>query len=210
MPKNITISISDELAKKMDAMPEINWSEVCRQSISRYVEEKGTEERGELLKALDDHISKTPPTSEDKQKIRKEEIERFTKKWGTPDSTHDLSVLAPYIGISKKHTVKSGDEQIAELYIENRTKDAVHFTLKDFNPELYNEKIKAIADYLKSVGFDCGETHLESESAVTSWVTHSNKNFARDRLDKGHNFYGIFAQDKDDYVFIAYREVKPK
>jgi len=40
LPKDLTISISDELAEKMDMMPEINWSEVCRQAIIKYIDER--------------------------------------------------------------------------------------------------------------------------------------------------------------------------
>lgn len=37
MAKNITISIPDELSEKMGAFPEVNWSEICRQSIDNYI-----------------------------------------------------------------------------------------------------------------------------------------------------------------------------
>jgi len=53
LPKNLTISISDELAEKIDMMPEINWSEVCRQAISKYIDEKKIKEKGEPVKELE-------------------------------------------------------------------------------------------------------------------------------------------------------------
>lgn len=38
MAKNITISVPDELAKQMEKFRDVNWSEVCRSAIGRYVE----------------------------------------------------------------------------------------------------------------------------------------------------------------------------
>lgn len=38
LPKNVTVSISDDLAEKMDEMKDINWSEVCRRAIAKYIE----------------------------------------------------------------------------------------------------------------------------------------------------------------------------
>lgn len=38
MGKNLTISISDEVAQKMESFKEINWSEICRAAITSYIE----------------------------------------------------------------------------------------------------------------------------------------------------------------------------
>lgn len=38
MAKNITISVPNELAKQMEKFRDVNWSEVCRSAIGRYVE----------------------------------------------------------------------------------------------------------------------------------------------------------------------------
>jgi hypothetical protein len=37
VPRNLTISLPDELAKEMENYPEVDWSEVCRQAIEKYV-----------------------------------------------------------------------------------------------------------------------------------------------------------------------------
>lgn len=37
MTKNITVSISDELANEMIHFSEINWSEICRRAIQNYI-----------------------------------------------------------------------------------------------------------------------------------------------------------------------------
>ena len=36
---NVTFSVDDDLYKRMKSRPEIKWSEVCRQAITRYLEE---------------------------------------------------------------------------------------------------------------------------------------------------------------------------
>jgi hypothetical protein len=36
--KNVTIYLPDEVAQKMALLPEVNWSEICRQAITGYVE----------------------------------------------------------------------------------------------------------------------------------------------------------------------------
>lgn len=38
--KNLTISLPDELAKEMDKLPEVNWSELCRQCIHEYIQRR--------------------------------------------------------------------------------------------------------------------------------------------------------------------------
>jgi len=37
---NVTISVSDELKAEMDTLSEVNWSEVCRKAISRYIAQR--------------------------------------------------------------------------------------------------------------------------------------------------------------------------
>lgn len=38
--KNVTVSITEELAKELEGLPEVNWSEVCRQAIKKYIESR--------------------------------------------------------------------------------------------------------------------------------------------------------------------------
>jgi len=37
MVRNLTIRIDDETSKKMDKFPEVNWSQVARDAIKKYV-----------------------------------------------------------------------------------------------------------------------------------------------------------------------------
>lgn len=52
MTKNITLSISDRLGKKMNEMPEVNWSAVARGCIERYVENRRNPDISPLLEKL--------------------------------------------------------------------------------------------------------------------------------------------------------------
>lgn len=37
---NITLSVSEELKRRMDELPEVSWSDVCRRAIVRYIESR--------------------------------------------------------------------------------------------------------------------------------------------------------------------------
>ena len=43
--KNVTVGISDELAKKMEEFDEVNWSSICRKCIEKYIENRRSYER---------------------------------------------------------------------------------------------------------------------------------------------------------------------
>lgn len=53
MPKNVTVSLPDELYTRMERMPEINWSEVARKSFAEYIEGRENREKTELVKDLE-------------------------------------------------------------------------------------------------------------------------------------------------------------
>lgn len=52
MAKNVTLSISDELASQMDALPEINWSAVAKTCIKQYIEVRKNPDISALLEKL--------------------------------------------------------------------------------------------------------------------------------------------------------------
>lgn len=69
---NITLSVPEDLKRKMDSMPEINWSEVTRGFLSERVG------RLALLKKLDKMLEKSELTEEDCIKLgRKAKKGRF-------------------------------------------------------------------------------------------------------------------------------------
>lgn len=57
MPRNITVYISDEIDDRMKKVPEVNWSEVCRQGIVNYLE-KRLETTEALYKTLETLLEK--------------------------------------------------------------------------------------------------------------------------------------------------------
>lgn len=218
MPKNITISISDELATKMDSMPEINWSEVCRQAISNYIEEREPKQIGDFIKSLESHLGGKLPLTEDKEKAREEEIERFTKKWGTPDHKgNDEEPSHRYVTLLKTYKIKSGEQTIAELHMSNsRSITSLSERLEKgfgkYDINRYSKNLEPIVDFCKSQGFIIAEEQLLQDGVMfhVLKVYGSQGREEYNRLTaKGYDYYGLFAADNEDCVFIAYREVVP-
>ena len=75
---NITLSVSEDLKKKIDSMPDINWSEVTREFLSERVK------RLALLKKLDKMLENSELTEEDcirlGRKAKKSMHKRFLKE----------------------------------------------------------------------------------------------------------------------------------
>lgn len=59
MPKSVSIYVPDELVGKMEKLPEVNWSEIARQSIEDYIEKRG--------RAADDKLQMIEISGSDKQ-----------------------------------------------------------------------------------------------------------------------------------------------
>jgi len=38
----LSVNVGKERAKKMSQFPEVNWSEICRQAIDKYIEQRTT------------------------------------------------------------------------------------------------------------------------------------------------------------------------
>lgn len=212
----VTLSVPDALYKKLEEHKDrLNYSDIFRRAVSEEIEK--IEEKGELIEGLMNYLSGELPKTEDKEKARKEEIERFTKKWGKPDPyplTNYTELAPPYVELAKRREIKHGDRTIARLYISNSeiAKRVVELDEKGwgkYNKELYPKDIQNIADYFKSKGFIVAEDEL-LQDFISLFVTDSNKHQARDLQHKGYHYFGLFATDKKDWVFIAYREVKPK
>lgn len=62
---NITLSVTEELKRKIDSMPELNWSESVREFLSEKVK------RAALLKKLDKLLENSELTEEDVQELSK-------------------------------------------------------------------------------------------------------------------------------------------
>jgi len=219
MPKNVTIALSDELAKTMERMPEVNWSEVCRQAIGAYLDEKLFKEKGDLIAGLEEYLKERLQKLKDKDSIRKAEVERFTKKWGKPDSLTNTEEDPYYTSISKKKEVKHRDRVIGELDISNSrilasgVRERVEKGFGKYDMNLYEKNFEPIVEYLKSKGFTIAERQLLQTDVMHHVLgTYGSKGREewRKLIDRGYDYFGLFAADNEDYVFLGYREVKLK
>ena len=52
MGKNLTIYLPDDVAKKTEKFPEVNWSEICRKAVADYVETRSEIELAPILERL--------------------------------------------------------------------------------------------------------------------------------------------------------------
>jgi len=55
---NLTISVSDELKASMDTLPEVNWSEICRNAVSQYIAQRKMPSPGIELDLSNSSITK--------------------------------------------------------------------------------------------------------------------------------------------------------
>lgn len=210
--KNVTVSVTDELAKKMERMPEVNWSEVCRRAISEYIEARESKERGEVIEDLERYLKSKLPKPKERDPIRNAEIERFTRKWGRPDRTFpddSPGAQPPYISLQKVKEIKHGDRVLVNLRIFNRPMYKPE-QLSAFNIDQWKDfahgKIEYIVDSFKSKGFTVGERELRLVE-IGLLLTDGDKHRARDQLES-YFTSGLFAIDKEDTVCIAIRQVK--
>lgn len=221
MPKNVTVQVGDELVSKMEKLPDINWSQVMRNCLEEYCSSRlpSPETKGELMEGLHNFLSeKLPTTDKDKEKAREEEIARFRKKWGTLDSKgNDEEPSHKYVTILKTQEVKLG-EQTVELQISNsRVLTSLRGLLEKgfgkYDINLYEKNLELLIEYFKSKDFTIAEENL----LQTGVMHHVLKTYGakgreqwRELTRKGYQYFGLFAADKEDRVFIAYREVRPK
>lgn len=167
----------------------------------------------------EDILNEKLPNMEDKEKVRKEEMERFSKKWGTPDYFPDYLMNSeaepPYLSLSRTQKITLNDQNVAVLKISNsrvlasRIIDLDQKELGKYDVNAYNKNLEPLVDYLKSKGFSVAEVNF-LQGQVEMYVTGLNKEAARDLLNRGYWYFGLFAADKEDYVLITYRQIKHK
>jgi hypothetical protein len=212
----VTLSVPDDFYEMLEKYKDrLNYSDIFRRAVSEEIEK--IEKKGELIERLLHHISGQPQKIE--EKARNEEIERFTKKWGEPDSkVNDEEPSHRYVTLLKKYKVKSEEQTIAELRISNsRSMTSLCERLErgfgKYDISLYNKNLEPIVDFFKSQGFIIAEEQLLQEGAML-YVLKIYGSQGREEYNrlkaKGYDYYGLFAADNEDSVLIAYREVKLK
>ena len=215
----VTLSVPDDLYEKLEKYRDrLNYSEIFRRAVLEEIEK--LEEKGELIKGLESYLSEKPPTIEDIERIRREELERFTRKWGTPDRQSKTDRSPPYIELSKWQEVKRGGRTITRLYISNSSvlaERVVDLDRRGFGKytkeiqELYPKEIQDVVEYFRSKGFIVVEDGLDQD-LIALFVTGGDRNAARELQYRGYYYRGLFAtdQEKRDWVFIAYRVIPPR
>jgi len=213
--KKITLSVPDDLYEEIEKhKDELNYSDIFRKA---FLEEmKKLEEKPEMIKEMEEFLEARFP---DREAIRNAEIERFRKRWGKdPDYISDTDVspggTSPYVNVEKRIEVKAGRTLVATLRILNRSDVWVQDDeLTEFKAENWKEisggHLADLVEYLKSVGFTVGEKQFSLMADYERWITHHNKEEAR-RLasDSDFNYFGLFAKDEKDVIFIATRRSK--
>lgn len=223
MPKNITVSISDDLAIKMDTFKDVNWSEVCRMAISEYLEKKQPN-NGEVVKNLERflRLKLGNLTDEDKIAIRNDEIKRFSKRWGEPDVVESYDFAYPYVKLSKNQPIRNTPikskifNQVAFAFYSMLSPEK----LVEFNAEKWRDvaegKVSLLVDALKYNGFIVGELFNGNEgesncgltSAMLAELLSNDEMKTAEVIQREFAFFGLFAVDKQDVIFITYRKEK--
>lgn len=213
----ITLSVPDELYEKLQKYGDrINWSEVFRRAAQAEIEK--FERRGELVEGLLDYLShKLTDTDEARERIRGEEIERFTKKWGEPDHITKNEEPPVYVTLTKNIEIKIDDKRLGKLEVSNSRAlakgvlDRVRRGFGRVDLNSLDEKIRPIAEYLKSKGFIFEQRQLLQEEVmryVLKMYGSSGRERVRELALEGYSWHGLFASDGEDYVFLGYREVQ--
>jgi hypothetical protein len=210
MGKNVTVQVDDELATKMEKLPDVNWSQVVRSSLDEYCNSRL--EIGGIVKSLLTYLRGRLP---DKEKARKLEVERFEKKWGPlgpedikrPDDSPGAG--HPYVFLEKKIDIKPESTVLATLRVLNGVRLIPQEDLT-FDPNVWKKhafgQMENIAEGLRQQGFTVGE-RLMLQSQVIQFVADGSTSDGKE-LSRLYNHIGLWAVDQKDTILIDYRQGK--
>lgn len=207
MGKNVTVQVGDELATKMEKLPDVNWSQVVRGCLEQYCYMRLN--TGVVIKSLHKFLKTYSP---DKEPARKIELERFKAKWGSPDvegPDDSPGAEPPYIILEKKIEVKPENTVLTTLRVLNgvrvKPEELTEFDAKVWEKYAFGQMGYIVRSF-KDQGFKVGERHM-FQPQVIHLVTDGKR---RDGLELSrlYEHYALWAVDKEDTVLIAYRQVK--
>jgi len=210
----VTLSVPDDLYAKIEEYKDhLNLSDIFRVAVS---EEIGKlQGKAEIIVNLHKYLM-TRLSSTEMNASREAEKDRFTRKWGEPETIKtETAFIAqpPYVQLRKIQPIKFGDKTLTTLKIFNDIpwKSVIHPSdLLEFDAEKWksiaNGKLGYLVDYFKSKGFIVGEYQRLTPAMVADFVTDGDMKTAE---EIGTEFVpGLFALDKEDMVFIGYRKAK--
>lgn len=116
MAKNITVSISDELADEMVVHSEVNWSEICRRAITNYIRGR----RGRPLIPFSEREDKLNELIEFMKRrsgwLKENLIAHFCKGWlYTPDEVNEILSIAVGAKLLSEPIRNNGEHYIIYL-----------------------------------------------------------------------------------------------
>ena len=149
MPKNITLSISDDVAIQMESMPEINWSAVAKNSIRQYIE-----------------VRKNPDISEMLEKLRKQQGEEYVNGRKRADEIAGTCGYRVLDSIVKKYIRKVQDQDEREFTRGIEPWESVPTSEEIIQALLFDKKLiddDVSTEYLKGLR----DRLIEIENALT-------------------------------------------
>jgi len=209
----VTLSVPDDLYERIDALKDqLNLSEIFRVCVSQEIERIAGKPNAEITIKLKNYLQEKSPF----ETTRKEEIERFTRKWGQPDIITPNETKQPYVALMKIQPITIGNTTFVLKIINNlmfpRDYDFRPFVRTDFNLEEWSReitgKLSDVVDFFKSAGFSVGENTIglaEAPAILEKIVTDDEIKAITNGINQGNYYvWGLFAYDKDDIILIAY------
>ena len=107
----VTLSVPDEIYARIEThKDQLNLSEIFRVCVSEEIEK--LEGKAQIITELKDYLlTKFPFAAE-----RKTEIDRFTRKWGTPEVIEPDDLTQPYVKLMKNQPIALGNTTLVSTW----------------------------------------------------------------------------------------------
>ena len=210
---NFTITIPDELKERIEKHPEVNWSELARTTYATRLQElEKSEEMGELLeKILKPVLSIDEKAKNSLAFHKREEIARFSKKWGAPLEVETIQA-PPYVKLEKRVNLRAsvGEPMVLVRNFWNRGRLDDKLQAKDADPKDWKDgdNMITLIKSFSSQGFQVKDHPLvysEFDWIFPEKSVRERREQARRFTQQKSSVHGLFAFDNEDAVFIGYR-----
>ena len=182
----------------------------------------------DLIKDLEQSLLESAYTPEEKERVKNEEIRRFTIKWGAPNTiipTED----APYVKLRRRQLIKHGKQAMTLLittqrnplahakfegvinrngctYYMNLTRPTWIEFLQSIEHD-YGKTVSNIAKYFNYLGFFVFEGLRLNLEPMECKLTENEVDL-NETIGNGNDVHTLFAEDFDNTIVIAHR-VRP-